>query len=429
MRSHAEHAAVVAELMLPLLEDLALRAPELIPIDDGALSGRVAANDIAAALALPPFDNSQMDGYAVRTADFTGAPPFVLTVGPTAAAGDPPFMCPPGAACPVMTGAAVPFGADAVIPIEQADPPRFGRLHRPTGTPLPLAPPEETVAFAEAPSAGAFVREQGSDHRPGAPLLRAGTRLRPTSIGLLASAGVSTVPVRLRPRVLLLSTGDEVTAPGEPLGPGRIYDANAPMLAAALREAGADVTTRRVADRPEALRACIEAAGTHDLLVTSGGISAGAFEVVRDAFGGDSDAARSKGDISFTGIAMQPGGPQGAGSIVVEGRRLVTLCFPGNPVSSAISAELFLLPLLRAYAGAPAHGERSTAVLAHDADSPEHKHQVRRGRFLDDGTVALTPPSSHLLADLARAELLAHIPIGVAHLEAGSPIEIQRFDV
>ena len=433
MRTHTEHAAIIADLVAPILGSVKDREPVWLPIDDGALSGRVVARDIPAAMALPPFDNSQMDGYAVRTADFTGTAPFTFVVGSSAAAGDAPFACEPGTAHPVMTGAALPIGADAVIPIEQADPPSFGRLRRPNDPAssdaayIDSAP--ETGSFAHAPRCGAFVREQGSDHPVGAPLVLAGARLRPSTIGLLASAGIARVPVRRPLRVLLISTGDEVTAPGEPLAPGRIYDANAPLLAAALRDSGAEVTARRVADRPEALRACVEAADDHDLIVTSGGISAGAFEVVRDAFGGDPARPGASTGVEFTGIAMQPGGPQGAGVIEVDGRRLAILCFPGNPVSSALSAELFLLPLLREYAGLPDRALRSTARLAHDTVSPEHKHQVRRGKFLDDGTVELSPPSSHLLADLAGAELLAHIPVGVAQLAAGSPIEIQRFDV
>ena len=424
MRSHTEHAEVVAALISRALDEVRSAAPETLPIGSAALSGRIVARDVAAAIALPPFDNSQMDGYAARAADFAGPGPFSFRVGVTAAAGDAPVDLEPGRVSPVMTGAPIPRGADSVIPIEAADPPVFSGLRR-SGDPNPDGP-VPSVSFTEAPQAGAYVRVRGSDHAVGAPLVTAGTRLRPTTIGLLASAGIVEVPVRRRPRVLLVSTGDEVTEPGEPLSPGRIYDANAPLLAAALREAGAEVTPRRVVDHADELRALIAELGPeHDVLVTSGGISAGAFEVVRDALERDATAP----SITFTGIALQPGGPQGAGTVTVGGRDLATLCFPGNPVSSALSAELFLLPLLRAYAGLPEHGEQSTARLAHAVDSPEHKHQVRRGRFTADGTVELTPPSSHLLADLAAAELLAHIPVGVAHLPTGSPIEIQRFDV
>ncbi|MFC7764914.1 molybdopterin-binding protein [Leucobacter soli] len=232
-----------------------------------------------------------------------------------------------------MTGAAIPIGADAVIPIELADPPRFGELRR-AGDPAP----QGSVRFVAAPAPAEFVRTAGSDLPAGAILLDAGVRLTPSRIGLLANAGVRSVPVRPKPRILLVSTGDEVSAPGEPLAPGRIYDANTPLLASALRGAGADVEVCRVSDSPDALRRLVvEEGSTADVLVTSGGISAGAYEVVREALAGLG--------AEFTGLALQPGGPQGCGGLALPGGgSLPALCFPGNPVSSALSAELFLLP-------------------------------------------------------------------------------------
>lgn len=435
--THLAHAQRVRELLAPafarLRADTAGGEPEWLAIDDPGLPGRVTARAVITETELPPFDNSQMDGYVVRTADFVDGPPYQFPVGRATAAGDAPTAHEPGTAAPIMTGAAMPAGADAVIPIEQADPPRFTSLRR-AGEPE-VAPAR--VAFGHAPETGAFVRRAGSDHPARAPLLAAGARLRPSSIGLLASAGVARVAVRARPRILLVSTGDEVVAPGRPLTPGRIYDANAPLLSAALREAGAVVTAVHVADDPAAFLGLLaEAAPTHDLLVTSGGISQGAFEVVRETLTAGWPAAApavlQASTVEFGGIAMQPGGPQGVGTVTIAGAERATslpvLCFPGNPVSSAISAELFLLPLLRDHAGVP-EPARETRVLAHDTDSPAHKHQVRRGAVDEAGAVVLTPPSSHLLADLARAELLAHIPVGVDHLAAGSPIEIQRFHV
>ncbi|UOR02730.1 molybdopterin molybdotransferase MoeA [Leucobacter allii] len=432
----AEHAARVAELVGPVLAALRDAEPERLAVDDPGLPGRVTAAELRSGIPLPPFDNSQMDGYAVRVADLGAAGragPRILRIGAATAAGDPPIPHEAGTAAPVMTGAAIPIGADAVIPIEQADPPRFDALRRPgPGAVADVEPggacgaagdaPSARVAFATVPEPGAFIRRRGSDLPAGAVILPAGTRLRPSGIGLLANAGVAVVPVRRRPRVLLVSTGDEVTAPGAPLAPGRVYDANAPLLAAALRAAGAEVTAIRIADRPEALTELVAGrGGAHELLVTSGGISAGAFEVVREAL--------APAGVAFSGIAMQPGGPQGAGVAACGGVRLPALCFPGNPVSSAVSAELFLLPLLRLHAGLPAGTATELRPLAHDVDSPPRTHQLRRGRLDAEGRVVLTPPSSHLLADLAAAELLAHIPLGVAHLAAGSPIEIQRFDV
>nr|WP_255529483.1 molybdopterin-binding protein [Leucobacter edaphi] len=234
---------------------------------------------------------------------------------------------------------------------------------------------------------------------------------------MLANAGISEVPVVRLPRVLLLATGDEVAGAGETPRPGQIFDANGPLLAAALRGAGAEVVSRRVADQPAAVTALLrEEAPRFDLVVTSGGISAGAFEVIREAL--------TPAGIDFLAVAMQPGGPQGLGAL--PGGTPV-LCFPGNPVSSALSAEAFLLPLLRSFAGrTPRRSEHRE--LADAVDSPAMKHQLRRGNLDTDGRVRVTPPSSHLLADLAAAELIAHIPLGVTRLEAGDTVEIWRLD-
>ncbi|WP_336658686.1 molybdopterin molybdotransferase MoeA [Leucobacter sp. USHLN153] len=418
MRSHTEHAEIVRELLRPVLERTAASRPEKLRIADPELVGRVAACDVLAAVTLPPFDNSQMDGYAVRAADLStdAAGPVTLPIGRTTAAGDAPIRHEPGTAAPVMTGAAIPIGADAVIPIEHADPPRFTELRR-AGGPAP----QGTVSFSSVPAAGTFVRRAGSDRERGAQLVAVGRRLTPARIGLLAHAGVVEVAVRPRLRILLVSTGDEVAEPGSELAAGRVYDANSPLLAAALREVGAAVECRRVADSPESLRALIARESPNcDLIVTSGGISAGAFEVVRDAL--------ERIGASFAGLALQPGGPQGCGVVDAGAGPIPVLCFPGNPVSSALSFELFLRPLLREYAGARATRPVEERALAHDVESPAQKHQVRRGRIDADGRVVVSGPSSHLLADLADAEVLAHIPRGVSGLRAGDHVEVWRID-
>lgn len=425
MRTLAEHQRDVDALVEPMLEMLGTRS-ELLPIGDPLLGGRVSTADLTATVDLPPFENSQMDGYAVRTADFAHRPEIVpnqagaagstrLVIGEVTAAGNPPAIHPPGFAVPVMTGAPIPLGADAVIPIEQADPPRFIALH---GTGERTA----SVRFAAQPPVGQFIRRRGEDLRSGSIVLRAGGRITPARIGLLAAAGIAAVPVRPRPRVLLITTGDELTPPGEPLAPGQITDASTPLLAAALREVGALVTTERVPDEPSRLLSVLrECASEHDLVVTSGGVSAGAFEVVREAL--------DPLGVAFVSIALQPGGPQGWGALSLGGARVPVLCFPGNPVSSALSLELFLLPHLRRYAGQPAFLPTAHLPLAHAIDSPAHKHQVRRGRLDADGRVHLGAPGSHLLADLAEAEVLAHIPLGVSHLPADTPIEVWRLRV
>ena len=422
--SVAAHEARISALLGPVFARLRDATPDELAIDDPALAGRVTARDLASPIPLPPFDNSQLDGYAVRLADLPAAlapgASFALRIGHTIAAGDAPPVHEPGTAMPVMTGAAIPHGADAVIPIERADPPRFTELRR-AGEAAPLG----EVRFSALPAPGEFVRRAGSDLPRGAELLPAGARLGPARIGLLANAGLAAVPVRPLPRVLLVTTGDEVASPGVQAAPGHVYDANTPLLAAALRGAGATVTTRRAADDPEEFARTVAAlAPDHDLLVTSGGISAGAFEVVREAL-----APRG---VRFLSLALQPGGPQGIGLARFDGAsgeiRIPALCFPGNPVSSALSLELFLAPLLRAHTGRPAARRAERRALAHDVESPATKHQLRRGRIEPDGSVRLTPPSSHLLADLAEAQILAHIPVGVSRLDAGAEVDIWRID-
>lgn len=428
----AAHLDEVRALLAPVLDRPAADAPEYLGIDDPDLAGRTTAAPLHAPHPLPPFDNSQMDGYAVRAADLALASsdtPVALAIGRATAAGDPPVAHLPGTASPVMTGAALPSGADAVVPIEAALPPAFPRLSR-AGAPEPTG----TVSFVADVEPGTFVRAAGVDVAAGTELLPAGASLGPARIGLLAAAGIARVPVRRRIRILLCSTGDELAErAGSPtaLAPGRIHDANTPMLAAAMRAAGAEVRTLRAPDSPELLRTAIEraaieraaverAAGPADLVVTSGGISAGAFEVVRETF--------APLGARFRGIAMQPGGPQGLGVLEFGDARIAALCFPGNPVSALISAEVFLLPLLRAAAGRPSDRRRERLALAHDVGSPADKHQVRRGRIEADGRVSLSAPGSHLLGDLAEADVLAHLPIGVEALPEGAEIDVWRLD-
>ncbi|WP_240739942.1 gephyrin-like molybdotransferase Glp [Leucobacter triazinivorans] len=418
-RSVEEHRDEVRALLAPVVERLLGAVPERIGIDSPELLGRVTAEAVHARTPLPPFDNSQMDGFAVRAADLAAAGPehrVALRLGWATAAGDPPGAHAAGTASPIMTGAAMPTGADAVVPVEHALPPRFPSLSR-SGD----AAPEGTVTFAAPASVGRFVRRAGEDVPQGAELVPAGTRLTPARIGLIAFSGAATVAVRPRPRVLLCSTGDELAPRELALTPGRIHDANSPMLAAALREAGAAVRTVRSGDSAAQLRSALESeADACDLIVTSGGISAGAFEVVRDAL--------APLGAAFTALAMQPGGPQGLGRLALAGRSVPVICFPGNPVSAFISAEVFLLPTLRGLAGMPEERPREQRDLAHSVESPADKHQVRRGRIEADGRVSLSAPGSHLLGDLAEAELLAHLPRGIAALPENAPVEIWRID-
>ncbi|MCL1870688.1 MAG: molybdopterin molybdotransferase MoeA [Promicromonosporaceae bacterium] len=424
-RPVAEHAAQVAALIGPAL---AARGPETLAVADllaagplGSLPPRRLAADAVARVALPGFDNSQMDGFAVRAADLAGARPGApvrLPVGAPVPAGTVPPPLPAGTAVPVMTGAPVPDGADAVVRVEDATPPRFDL---------------DDVAFTAPVPPGTYVRAAGCDVAAGDVVLPAGAPLGPAQLGALVAAGVTTVEVLRPPRVLLVSTGTELAPVGAPLGPAQVYDANGAALAAALAQVGAAVTARVVPDDPDALRAVLAAAAAEpraDLVVTTGGVSAGAYEVVRQTLT----------DAWFGAVAMQPGGPQGHGQLAAGAApggvpgpvppgaapsTVPVVAFPGNPVSALVSFELFLRPVLAAATGAvPARRPVVRAPLAEPLDSPPALLQVRRGRIDDDGRVRMVGgPGSHLLAHLAAATVLVHVPPGVARLEAGDVVD------
>lgn len=430
MRTFVEHQRAVRELLAPLYTSLeAAEDAEVLALD--AVSGpharvrahgRVLAHDVLAPGDLPAFANSQMDGYAIASADLAAARPenpVELPVGRTTAAGDPIRTHARGTASPVMTGAAVPHSADAIVPVEAADPPHFPGL----GGGAHDAPPGATVRFAHPVEAGTFVRAIGTDVVRGAVLLPAGARLGPAQLGTLAAAGITEVAVRRRITVLLLSTGDELRRPGAPLEPGQIHDANTPMLRGALEEAGAIVRDALAPDDPDAVLDALESsAGLVDLVITIGGVSAGAFEVVRDAL-----AARG---VEFVSVAIQPGGPQGLGRVSLSPGTagVPVVAFPGNPVSALVSFELFLRPVLRALAGLAPDRPRAHLRLAHAVTSPVGKHQVRRGVIDGDGTVEVGAPGSHLLHAYANATVLVHLPVGVDALPAGALVDVWRID-
>jgi molybdopterin molybdotransferase len=411
--------------------------------DAATLPARVLARDARAAVGLPGFDNSQMDGYAVRAAELAGAtadaPAELPVVAPVPAGAEPPPL-EPGTAAPVMTGAPIPAGADAVVRVEDADPPFFASPELsgagdPGGSPRPGSSRGEKVRFAAPVAPGTYVRRAGSDVGPGEVVVAAGTPLGPPQLGALVGAGVEEVEVLAAPHVLLVSTGSELVPPGEPLGPAQVHDANGATLAAALAQAGARVTTRVVPDAPDALRAALAGAPADvALVVTTGGVSAGAYEVVRQTFG----------DAWFGHVAVQPGGPQGLGTVTLptssgvrdtgsrvpdssvrERRSVPLVAFPGNPVSAYVSFELFLRPVLaRATGAVPAVRPRGRARLAEPLDSPPALHQVRRGVLDDAGRVRLAGgPGSHLLGHLAAATVLVHVPPGVARLERGDDVD------
>ncbi|WP_406269109.1 molybdopterin molybdotransferase MoeA [Streptomyces sp. NBC_00191] len=418
------------------LEDIlgAIRPLDPIELQLPDAQGCVLVEDVTVPVALPPFDNSSMDGYAVRTADVAGASeefPAVLTViGDVAAGGGPLPTVGPGEAARIMTGAPLPPGAETVVPVEWTDGGTGGgaaTTMRPAGEAPEGASGE--VRVHRPAEAGAHVRSRGSDVQAGDLALEAGTVLGPPQIGLLAAIGRGTVRVRPRPRVVVLSTGSELVQPGEKLSEGQIYDSNSFALCAAARDAGAlSYRVGAVTDDAETLRATIEDQLIRaDLLVTTGGVSVGAYDVVKEALSsvGDEDVPGS--GVDFRKLAMQPGKPQGFGSIGPEHTPLLAL--PGNPVSSYVSFELFVRPAIRALMGLKdVQRPKTRAVLKADKalTSPDGKRQFLRGRYdAESGTVSPVGGSgSHLIAALAHADCLIVVPEADTSVEPGADVEV-----
>jgi len=385
--------------------------PENLPLTEAG--GAVLAADVTASWPLPGFDNSAMDGYAVLAADVAtadGQSPVTLIVDSEAAAGDTAsHTVTPGRCVKIMTGALLPTGADAVIPVEWTD----GGSTAADGTP--------TVLIRQSAEKGTAIRLAGGDARPGDLLLAAGTRLGPAQIGVLAAAGHGTVQARRRPRVTVISTGNELAEPGSALVPGMIWDSNSYMLAAAARQAGCEVTRHpTLRDDPQVVLAAIShAAATADLLITSGGVSMGGEHDVVKA------ALTKLGTVTFRKVAMQPGMPQGFGLLGPSRTPIFTL--PGNPVSAFVSFRIFVEPALGALQGLPAQRSASSrARLAGPVRSPAGKTSFLRGTLDQEGAAVhpLTGQNSHQIASLAKANALIVVPEQVTDLPAGEVVEV-----
>ncbi|MET8326141.1 gephyrin-like molybdotransferase Glp [Streptomyces sp. NPDC005181] len=423
-----EHLKDILAAVRPL-EPIELQLPEA--------QGCVLVEDVMVEIALPPFDNSSMDGYAVRTADLEGASeefPAVLTVIGDVAAGSDGLSggqtVGPGEAARIMTGAPLPAGAEAVVPVEWTDGGTGGgaagtmRAHS-------HAPQDAggEVRVHRPVAARAHVRDRGSDVQPGDLALRAGSVIGPPQIGLLAAIGRSTVKVRPRPRVVVISTGSELVQPGEELAGGQIYDSNSFALTAAARDAGAiSYRVGAVTDDADMLRATIEDQLIRaDIIVTTGGVSVGAYDVVKEALSSVGDADEPGSGIEFRKLAMQPGKPQGFGSIGPEHTPLLAL--PGNPVSSYVSFELFVRPAIRTLMGlkdVTRPTVRATLKTDKALASPSGRRQFLRGTYdAEEGTVTPVGGSgSHLIAALAQADALIVLPEDVTSAEPGTVTEV-----
>ena len=413
MRSVEEHLSKILSGLRPLP-----------PFEQHLLDahGHYLAEDVTSERDLPPFDNSAMDGYAVRLADVLGADeqnPAILSVDQELPAGCPPSETElgPGGCARIMTGAPVPPGADAVVPVEWTDAGASG---------------DGSVRIHRAPSLGQHIRGVGEDVREGQLVLTAGTHLGARQIGLLAAIGRDLVAVRPTPRVVVLSTGAELVEPGTVPAPGQIHDSNSYTLATAAKEAGAEVyRVGMVPDEGKVLLDTIEDQLIRaDLVITSGGVSMGAYEVVKETLS-------RLGTVEFTKVAMQPGMPQGFGVIGPDETPIFTL--PGNPVSAFISFEVFVKPALRALQGLERlDGDPETAVAAEGFDSPAGRLQFLRGKFVKSGEngehttvsrVTLASGSgSHLMGGLAHADCLIVVPEQVTRVEPGEQISILRLE-
>jgi len=384
------------------------RITPLKPITLGLLEahGCVLAEDVVAATDVPAFANSAMDGYAVRAKD--AAPGDELEVVGEIAAGAARLIEPgPGQTVRIMTGAPLPPGTDAVVPVEVAD------------------DVDNWVRLRVGSQPGDNVRAAGEDVRAGEIVLKEGTRLGAADIGMCAAVGLGSVLVRPRPRVAIVSTGDELAEPGAPLAPGQIRDSNSYTLTTMAREAGA--TAYRlpiVRDDPQALLKAFEGALAHaDLLVTSGGVSAGRRDFVKEVLS-------QLGDVRFRKVGMQPGMPQAFGYLV-RGRSHAIPCFglPGNPVSAYVSFEVFVRPAIRRLQGrTDLNRPRVTAVLDTPVRSPAHKVSFLRVTLRRSGSVwhaqSTGAQGSGILRSVVLADGLAEVPANVTEVPAGQRLVV-----
>ncbi|WP_327588598.1 molybdopterin molybdotransferase MoeA [Nonomuraea sp. NBC_00507] len=394
MKSVDAHLAEILATVRPL-------APLELELEQAL--GATLAEEVSSPVPLPPFDNSAMDGYAVRSADITDLPVRLPVIDDVAAGSHELRAVGPGHAVRIMTGAPVPAGADAVVPVEWTD----------GGT--------VSVTIDRPVQEGNAIRRAGEDVQAGEVVLKTGTVIGAAQLGIIAGVGRRRVLARPRPRVVVISTGAELVEPGGQLAPGQIWDSNSFTLTAAVRETGAEgFRAGSVGDDPAVL---LDRLDTHlvraDAIITSGGVSMGAYEPVKEALS-------PLGTVRFEKVAMQPGMPQGFG--VLGEDEVPIFALPGNPVSSYVSFMLFVRPALAKMRGLPGGlPEAVTAYVTGPLRSPAGRRSYLRGVLASDGTVSpVHGQGSHQLAALASANALIVVPEDVTEVPGGSEVEVIR---
>ncbi len=375
-------------------------------------SNRVLAQDIVAANDLPPFDNSSMDGFAVRAEDVraaTAASPRRLRVVADIPAGShPAISLAAGEAARIMTGAPLPGGADAIVPVEDTD---FN--HRDAGTPVP-----QEVQIFQAVEAGANRRLRGMDIRAGSIVLDKGRLLKPQDLGLLATLGFAQVPVYRKPRLALFSSGDELLPVDAPLEEGKIRDSNSYTLAALIEEAGAEVIRLGVAkDNHDSVKALLEeAVGLNvDLILSSAGVSVGAFDFVKQVI-------ESNGKMDFWRVNMRPGKPVAFG----EYKKVPFIGLPGNPVSAFVGFEVFARPAIQRLGGSISGGRPTIRVRCAQQIDSDGRESYLRAQIREENGSFIANLTGHQgsgnLHSLVQANALLIIPAGVKCVPAGQEV-------
>lgn len=411
-----ENLLSVQEAQEKILAVLNLCPVTTVPLTNA--SGCILAQDIISDIDLPPFSNSSVDGFAVIASDVSAAsterPVTLRNIADIPAGTVPSLSISNGQSVRIMTGAPLPGGADAVIPVEDTNHPRND----------PMEQTLNRVWIFKAVKPGDNIRPQGQDLQKGQHVLSKGKKLTPQDCGMLASLGVAEVPVYSRPKVALLSSGDELVSPADPLTPGKIRDINTTLLAALIEQFGAEVIHLGVApDNQDVLRHRFNQAVSSkaDLILTSAGVSVGAFDYVRNVI-------EEQGQLSFWKVNMRPGKPLAFGTY----RSLPIIGLPGNPVSAYVGFLVFVLPALNKMTGISETRRRSIrAVLDHDVESDGRESYLRVIlRFEENHIIASLNghQGSGNLFSLVHANALLIVPAGIYHLPAGSDAEVWLLD-